>query len=102
MRDILTYNKITTSTGSMVAQTLKLNKSNADKGNQKYVNAANITEIDNFLFLDGYQPTFKPGVKLLGCSTAILCGIGCGYLYIKSNNGSALKGGGYLGSIHLK
>jgi hypothetical protein len=102
MRDILNFNKITTSSGAMSAQTLKLNKGNTEKNKQKYVNAANITEIDNYLFLDGFQLKFKPGVKALGCVTAPLCGIGCGYIFIKSNNGSAFKGGGHLGSIHFK
>jgi hypothetical protein len=102
MRDILNYNKIATSTGTMVAQTMKLNKGNTEKNKLKYVNTANITEIDNYLFLDGFQTKVKVGVKTLGCVTAPLCGIGFVYAWIKSKNGSAFKGGGHLGSIHLK
>lgn len=102
MRDVLSYSKINASNGNMLLQTLKLNKDKTEKSKMYYVNAAKITELDNTLFLDGYQPKIKTGVKVATCVTAPLCGIGCLYFLIKANNGSALTGGGYLGSVKLK
>lgn len=102
MRDILTYNKINVDGGEMTTQTLKLNTSTTQKNNKKYVNAAKITEIDNCLYLDGFQTKMKAGVQAIGCATAPVCGLGCAYFVIKYRNGSAFKGGGQLGSIHLK
>lgn len=101
MRDILTYYKINTASGTASAQTLKLNKSNTEKSKMKYVNATALSEIDNVLYLDGFQLRPKTGFKAITCFTAPLCGFGCGYFYIKMKNGSALTGGGSLGSIKI-
>jgi hypothetical protein len=101
MRDLLPYSQFNTASGSMQTQNFKLNKENTEKNDRRFMNAANLTEINNVLYLDGFQVHIKPGVAALGCVTAPLCGFGCGYWYIKLNNGSAVDGGGSLGSIRL-
>jgi hypothetical protein len=101
MIDDLTYIKIDNTNGKFVKKVLKLNTANVEKDKRKTINATAISEIDNSLYLDGFETSMKPGVFALGCATTPLCCFGMLYWNIKANNGTAFTGGGYLGAIHL-
>jgi hypothetical protein len=102
LSNIIDYARVTNDNGTLSRKEFKLNKDNAEKNTTKSVSATTISEIDNQLYLNGFDVKMKTGPTIIGCLTTPLCCAGLLYWKIKSDNGSLYEGGGYLGTLKIK